>query len=193
MAQGLKAINFDKEQLLAFLPLILSLLAIIFILFVLILPQGGKVFSLSKELGEKRSALIQAERGLKNFEGTKKEIVELEKKIAEMEKRLPKQIEATLLIDTLKDITEEAKLKFSSIEPMAQKDYELKGQEEFYVELPIRVKLKCNYMDLLKFIQKIEHSSRLMKIRELAIKNNLADIWEHNVELIISTYATSRK
>jgi Tfp pilus assembly protein PilO len=193
MAISPKTIKFGKEELLASLAPISSILAIIFILFVLILPQVTKIISLTKEIKDKRSTLIMAEQGSKNLQESRKEIVSLEKKIAELEKRLPREIQTTLLIDTLKDITEEAKLKFASIEPLPQRNYEIKGLDEFYLGLPIKVKLNCTFSDLIKFIQKIENSSRLMKISELTIKNNPQNIWEHNVELAISTFAIGKK
>jgi Tfp pilus assembly protein PilO len=151
------------------------------------------MFSLSKEIEDKRNALTIAEKGSANLDETKKENDELEKKSAELEKKFPRLVETTLLIDTLKDITEESKLKFASIEPLPQIDHELKGQKDFYMELPIKVRLNCNFEDAIKFIQKIESSSRLMKIREFSIKSNPQDVWEHNVVVIISTFSIGKK
>ncbi len=193
MAINVKQIKLNKEQLLSFLPIIVSALAIIFIVFVLILPQINRLSLFSKEIVNKKQTLDLAGKGSLNFQEAKNEIAGLEKKIEELEKKLPSQIETTLLIDTLKDITEVSKLKFSSIEPLPARNFELKGQEEFYVELPINVRLNCSYVDLIKFIQKIENSTRLMKISELTVSGNTQNIWEHSVELVISSFAKGKK
>ncbi|MDP2940174.1 MAG: type 4a pilus biogenesis protein PilO [Candidatus Omnitrophota bacterium] len=191
MAQIPKSFNFNKEQFLTFLPLIICFFVIILFLLFLIPSQMKKVSTLSAQLTDKKNSLTLVERGSKSLSEAKKEIIEMGKRIVQLEKKLPKQIETTLLIDTLKDITEEARLKFSSIEPLAQRNFELKGQDEFYVELPIAVKLKCTFFDLIDFIHKIENSARLMKISKFTIRDNPQDVWEHNVELSISTFATS--
>lgn len=193
MAIGTKPIQLNKEELMKFIPSAISVSAILFLVFILILPQSSKLISFSKELLEKRNAVILAERGSLNFQEVKKTIIELEKKASQLEKGLPQQIETTLLIDTLKDITEESQLKFSSIEPMPQKRYELKGQEDFYLELPIKVKLNCTFFDLITFLEKIENSPRLMKLSDLSISSNPQNAWEHNVEVTISTFASGRK
>lgn len=192
MAVSVKTIKLDKEKALRSLPLVISSLAIIFLIFYLILPQGAKLFSLSQEIENKRSALTIAEKGSANLKETKKEIEELGKKALELEKVFPRQIETTLLIDTLKDITEESKLKFVSIEPLTQINHELKDQKDYYMELPIKVRLNCNFDELVRFIQKIENSMRLMKIREFSIKSNAQDIWDHNVEVTISTFSVGK-
>lgn len=186
-------INFDKEQFLSFLPLIVCGLAIILLVFVFLPLQISKAFSLMQQLAGKKNNMVLVERSSQNLNEIKKEIATTEEKISQLEKRLPKQIETTLLIDTLKDITQEARLKFSSIEPAGERQFELEGQDEFYLELPIKVKLRCSFFDLIAFVQKIENSSRLMKISELAIRNNPQDIWEHNVDLAISTFAMGKK
>ena len=193
MAGSIKSIKLEKEQILRFLPIIITSFIIIFLIFFLILPQVTRMFSLSREIGERRNALVIAEKGSANLKETKKENDELEKKAIELEKKFPRLVETTLLIDTLKDITEESKLKFASIEPLPQIDHELKGQNDFYMELPIKVRLNCNFEEAMKFIHKIENSSRLMKIREFSIKSNPQDIWEHNVEVIISTFSIGKK
>ncbi len=192
MATSIKQIKLSKEQIQSFLPLAVSLLVIVFISLVLLLPQVVKIPYLARELADIKNEVTLAQQGSLRFGEDKKQIALLENKAALFEERFPREIETTLLIDTLREITEEAKLKFSSIEPLPQRNYEIKGQDEFYMELPIKVRLNCNFFDMIKFIQKIENSPRLMKVSEMSIRNNPQLAWDHVVEITISTFAIGK-
>ena len=106
-----------------------------------------------------------------------------------MEKKLPQRIKTTLTIETLKGITEKAKLKFSSIEPAAVNKYIIKETNDVFVELPIRIRIRCGYYDLVDFIKKIETANQLMKISDLSIKDDASNDWEHSVDFLVSSFS----
>ena len=58
-----------------------------------------------------------------------------------------------------------------------------------FVELPVQVKLRCGYYDLVDFLKKIEQADQLMKISNIQVKNNPSHNWEHTVEFAISAFS----
>lgn len=191
MAKEKNILNkIDKEKIKFYLPFVASALVVILFLIFIFIPQKSKLNNLSSLVKSKNLLFSHVESTAQNVDKLREEIAELERKIAGLEERLPEQIEAKLLIDTLKDITKEARIQFVSIEPKKPEKIELVDQQQAYRELPILVRLKCGYNELCEFIKKIENSKRLMKIRDLKIKANPQEIWEHNIELTISTFST---
>jgi len=185
-------INISKEQLAMLLPFapfaVLVLIIIIFFSFIF-LPLNRKLSDLKTQIRSKESVLVRFERSGVDFNKLTTDIKELEVKITEYEKKLLEGKQADILIDTLKDITAESYIKFSSIEPQTPKKFSLTKQKDIYFELPIKVKLKSGYYELIDFLAKIEKAGRLMKITDLEIKGSSGNIWEHSVLLLISTFS----
>jgi type IV pilus assembly protein PilO len=191
MLKDLIKINkIDKDKIKSYLPFVIFFIVIVLFFNYIFMPQKRKLNELSSKVKNKKELLSQVEVTAQNIDELTKSIKQLEKEIAELEDRLPEQIEAKLLIETLKDITKGSRIQFVSIEPKKLEKLELAEQQQIYLELPIRVRLRCSYDELTGFIKKIENSKRLMKVSELKIKAHPQNIWEHNIELIISTFST---
>jgi Tfp pilus assembly protein PilO len=109
--------------------------------------------------------------------------------VSEFDKRLPTRLKTTLIIETLQEITKQAKLKFSSLEPAPIKKHELKETKDVFVELPVKIKLKCSYYDLVDFLEKIETAKQLMKVADLSIRDDPTNDWEHSIEFSISAFS----
>lgn len=181
--------NINEERLLVFLPFVISALIVIIFFILIFSPLNHKLNHLKSQIKKRESILVSIERGEADLDRLNCEIKELKVKINEYEKKLLGKEEVNILIGTLKDITAESYLKFSSIEPQRPKKFSLDKQKNIYLELPIKVKLKCGYYELIDFLAKIEKAGRLMKITDLKIKATVDNIWEHDVLLLISTFS----
>ncbi|MBM3248386.1 MAG: hypothetical protein FJZ10_03065 [Candidatus Omnitrophica bacterium] len=185
--------QFNKEKIKPFVPLAVALVLIILFLYFVFLPNNKKLQKLATKVASKKQLFTQVERTSQDINLLNENIANLEKEVSQLEERLPEQIEASLLIDTLKDITQESKLQFVSIEPKNTKKYEQVDQKQVYLELPITVRLKCGFNELMDFVKKIESSKRLMKISDLKIRANPQDVWGHDVEVTISTFSALKE
>lgn len=185
--------KFDKEKIKSYLRFAGTTIVVILFFNFIFWPQNQKLNELIYKVKEKTLLFSRIEKNVNNIGALRKEIDSLEKRVAQLEEKLPEQIEANLLIETLKDITEEANIKFVSIEPKNTKKFELAGQKQVYLELPITVKLKCGYEELLSFVKNIENSKRLMKVSDLSIKTNPQSTWEHAAEITISTFSSLKQ
>lgn len=186
-------IKIDKEKLMSFIPLVLQVSMILIFLVFILFPQTKKFSRLSSEIKIKKNSLAIVQRGVQDVAKLQQDLAALEDRAAEYEKQLPILIETNMLIDSLKAITEESKLKFVSIEPMVSKKFELAESNDVYYELPVSIKLSCGFFETVDFVKKIETNKRLMKISELAIRSNPADTWNHQVEVVISNFARTQK
>lgn len=152
-------------------------------------PAAGKSFKLSRSIALKKSDIATAIRSNADVKETQENLVVFRKKVEEFEKRLPKRRKTSLIIETMQQITEKAKLKFSSLDPLPLKEYELKDTNDVFIELPIKVTLKCGYYDMADFLQKIEAAPQLMKITNFNMKDDPSSDWEHSIEFVISAYS----
>lgn len=182
-------LKIEKEKLLAFVPKTLQAGLILLFALLVFIPQGRKISRIYGEIKEKSDIMVTTERTYFDLSKLKKELVDLEKKAAEYDRRLPVLVETNMLIDSLKAITRQSRLKFTSIEPVGIVNFDLPDTGDYYYELPIKIKLKCGFFDLLDFMERIEASKQLMEITALAIKSNTESPWEHDVEIVISNFA----
>lgn len=173
----------------AFVPKSLQAGLVVLFLIFIFFPQMRKISRIYGEIKEKSDIMVVKERTYFDMSRSKRELAELEKKAEEYDRRLPVLVETNMLIDSLKAITQQSRLKFTSIEPIGIVNFDLLETGDYYYELPIRIKLRCGFFDLLDFAQRIEASKRLMKVSALSIKSNPENPWEHNVEIVISNFA----
>ena len=166
-------------------PVVMVLLFVILIMW----PFSKKISEISTGIQEKENIITTVKRSSVDIQKTKKELAEFKIKVAEFEKRLPTRIKTSLIIETLQEITQKSKLKFSSLEPAPVKKYELKETKDMFIELPVRIRLKCGYYDLIDFLEKIEAAKQLMKVSELSIRSDPSQSWDHNIEFLISAYS----
>lgn len=156
---------------------------------VLIWPAISKVSSLSQNIAQKQNDITTADRSTANVKKMKEDLEKFKEKVAEFENKLPKRMKTTLIIETLQEITQKSRLKFSSLEPLPIKKYKIEETNDVFVELPVKVRLNCGYYDLIEFIKRIETANQLMKITDLSIKDDPSLDWEHIVEFSISAYS----
>ena len=193
MAIKTQNIKLEKEQLLAYIPRLSQAAVVLIFIFLIFIPLVRKIAQFNRDIKERESSLVVKERGYYDATELKKDLLVLEKEAQEDDRRIPYLIETNMLIDSLKAITREARLKFISIEPMDQVKFELPDTDSLYHELPIRINLKCGFFELVEFIKKIEDSKKLMKVTSLTIGSDSENPWEHNVEMVISSFARGDK
>jgi len=193
MAVKTQPVKIDREKLMAHLPLILQIAVVLFFLIFVLIPLAGKIYRVNNDLKEKNDLLTIKQRTYYDLSKLKNDLSGLEKRAAEYDQRLPPVVETNMLIDSFQDITRESKLKFTSIEPMALVKFELPDTGDFYYELPIRIKLKCGFFELVDFINRIEKNKRLMKVSSLQIRSNTGTPWDHQVEIVVSNFARANK
>ena len=116
------------------------------------------------------------------------EVGEIKTRANYYSRKLASKVDVPQILKELNQIAERLNIKFVSVKPLERKKAMLPGSEEFLLLTPITIKLQCGYHQLGIFINQIENSPRLMKISTLKITANARNIWEHQVELAITSY-----
>jgi len=131
-----------------------------------------------------------------NIDNFKMEVASLRNELGRYEASLPGKKEIAPILDHLSKIASQTVVKIVGIEELKEargKVPELKGARQIYSEVSIGIDLKSGYHQLGSFINKVESSARLMKLRDIEIKADPRTSREHNVKLIISAFVLERE
>jgi len=78
----------------------------------------------------------------------------------------------------------ECKVSLKAIEPLERTRIEISGRKNPYLELlPLNLRVKCDFRQLMLFLYKIEQSENLMLIGDIKIQSDPRDIWNHDIQI----------
>lgn len=83
----------------------------------------------------------------------------------------------------LNRFAEADKISLKAITPSEKKEIKVPNSNDLYLELPVNIKLECNYYQLLSFLKKIESMKNIILVNKIKVQNNPKNIWEHDIEL----------
>lgn len=156
-------------------------------------PLMGKSKKVSKQIEQRKRDIQGAEVGPDSLKELEAEIERLKTQINYYQQRLASEADVPQILKELNQIAERLKIEFVSVTPFTSEEIPLPGGEEFIFQKPIKISLRSGYHPLGIFINRIENSSRFMKITELKINTDSKDTWKHQVELVITSYGLSFK
>jgi len=115
----------------------------------------------------------------------KEEIKHLEAKITAQEKMFFSTTEDILAI--LDRFAQESKISIKTITPqnIVKKDIPHRSNLYFLI-LPIKIKLKCDYFQLIDFLKKIEGLEKTIIVNTIDIHGDNKDIWAHTIGISIN-------
>ncbi len=155
----------------------------------LIIPSVFRLILTSQNITQKENEVVTVDRSHIDLQNLQAEYERYQVKAVELGKKLPQRLKTNLIIETLREITEKSKLKFSSLEPLPIKKYVYEPTKSVFVELPVKVKLNCGFYDFVDFLKQIETASQMMKIGDFVIRSNPSSDWDHDIELTISAFS----
>ncbi len=167
---------------------ILKLLAIIIILLIINVLALVKIKALFLNYREYDADIIKKTRELAQGpevsflkQTVNSEIEQINLKIASIKTKFFPSAEELFL--WLNRFAEADKISLKAITPSEKKEIKMPNSNDLYLELPVNIKLECNYYQLLSFLKKIESMKSIILIDKIKIQNNPRNIWEHNIEL----------
>lgn len=151
-------------------------------------PLVREIKTVSAQIERKEGSIQKAKinpQFLKELEG---EIEQLGAQMAYYEENLKALRDVPQILKELNQIAEHLDIKFVSVNPLERQKVPLPGDKEYFEQVPISIKLKCGYHQLGIFINRIESSAQFMKVTQLKISLEPKDIWNHQVELVITSF-----
>jgi len=128
-------------------------------------PSMTKIRALKANLEQTTKKLEEAKLAQKKIDRLNKEIAEIEKKFYEVGRLLPTEREIPGLLRNVSSLGNDAHLEFLLFEP--QKEV----IKDFYAEVPVRLKLEGEYLNMENFIKKLSELSRIVNVSKLKFSN----------------------
>ena len=109
------------------------------------------------------------------FEKEKQEkLMEIQKMAEELNKaldKLPKASDIPLILSSFADISDRVGLEFSRFEP----GQSVKSSNPYFMETPIKVELKGNFIQIMSFLDEVSHLKRIIVGKSLSLKGQKND------------------
>lgn len=169
---------------------------------------GAKYNKLKSEVNSKTEELARGSAILTTKDNLESEINRLNLELSSLKEKLFSDPEGILFY--INRFAEETKISLNSIEPLERiqleipkegKDSKAKPKDkdkEKYIkdisQLPVNLKIKCDYHQLISFLKKIETAPKLILVDEIRIQSNPQDAWNHDIQLALRApilYATA--
>lgn len=186
---------------------ILILVILVFPFFFKMLRPNLKLYKTSL------SEVLKKDKELKIRKATISQIQKLKQEISQIEDEYKSFIQKVILgpesseaVRVITALIEGLKIEFFSFQPLpiqiqkiglsTRKDtgflkfsQETKGMDFFIWEIPVAIKIKANYANLLDFIKRIEDASRFISIKNIQITKDPTTPFVHNAEITVSMFS----
>lgn len=176
---------------------------ILFLFFKMSLP-GLKLYRVqAKEVGEKEKELGIRKATVQQVNKLKQEINKIDEEYKSFTQKIILEPQTFEAVKVITDIAKGKQIEFLLIQPLPLRKLELPGRKDeeasklmqkqvkgfFLWEIPILVKIKSNYANLLDFIKKIEDDKRFLKIKNIHIVKDPSTPLIHGTEITISMFS----
>jgi len=127
----------------------------------------------------KKSAALYATQ-----ENLNSEIKRLNLQLSSVEEKIFRETEEAFV--NINRFALESKVSLKSIEPLERTKVQIPGSKNQYLELlPLNLKVKCDFYQLLQFLNKIERAANVMPILDIKIQSDSKDIWNHDIQITL--------
>lgn len=117
-----------------------------------------------------------------NLEKYRKQIAEMEDSFEALKKQLPDDTEVPDLVDDIDEKGTQSRLVINSVKLQAEKP------AEFYIELPIEIKVSGGYHEFGAFVSGIAGMPRIVTLHDFSIKRDGDNGATLNMDILAKTY-----
>ena len=139
------------------------------------------------EIAERQELTIKKDFEAKAFEAAnldkyRKQIAEMEDSFEALKKQLPDDTEVPDLVDDIDEKGTQSRLVINSVKLQAEKP------AEFYIELPIEIKVSGGYHEFGAFVSGIAGMPRIVTLHDFSIKRDGDSGATLNMDILAKTY-----
>jgi Tfp pilus assembly protein PilO len=165
------------------LAIIISLLIICVLTFKNSLSLFSKNIKLKEEIKAKDLLLARGQGSSASQVKVSAEINKISQELLDTEKQFSSNAEE--VFSTLNKFAEGSGISLKGISPLDKKETKIPDSLDIFSEMPVSLKLKCGYFELIAFLEKLENSDKIIFIEEIKIGPDQKNIWEHEIELLL--------
>ena len=160
-------------------------LVVILVLFMVLMPQFGRLNELSKDEETLRNQLDEAKLNLTRLRSIQSDAARTEAQLIKLAQRLPDGAEIPALVVELQNIANSSGLEFDSAKIGAVVD------QSGFAEIPFTVSAKGTFYSLIDYLYRIENLQRKMVITSVSVTGNEKDYPDLKVEIKLNAYKIS--
>lgn len=183
----------DKQKIIA-ISIVAVLIAFALIQFVA-RPAIRASNNLTKQISQTRENLAKSEALIARKPQIDNQLVSFKAKLEDIKSALPLYSEMPNILQDISRFASESRIKIIRIEPVRQERLTKQAAQAevgrtplIYAEVPIKIEAKGGYHSLGAFINKIENAKNFMSVADLDIETNSADMYNHNIRVLIVAY-----
>ncbi len=164
---------------------LIAITIILLIMNVLGLSKINALFLNDKELDSDISKRTKELSNFSDISSLKKtadsEIIQTKLEIAAIKDKFFSNVEDIFF--SLSRFAEANEISLKAINPLEKVEIKIPNSNDVYLELPITLKLECNFYQLLAFLNNIEALKKTALINKIKIQSDPKNIWEHDIEI----------
>jgi len=126
-------------------------------------PARNQIERLEQERRKLEGEYIDKQQIADNLNEYRREKAELEEKLAAALLELPQEAAIDELLRQLHELGTNAALQIASIEPQAE------AKEEFFARIPVRMRVKGSYHEILTFLDEVSRMKRIVNVNDIQL------------------------
>ncbi|HEC69517.1 MAG TPA: hypothetical protein ENI31_04470 [Candidatus Omnitrophica bacterium] len=179
-----------------------------FLSFRMLLPKFKLYRASFMEVTKKEEELRVKKVTLSQIKRLREEIRGVEDKYRGFMEKVISQPESLEAIKIITELIKGLEIEFYSFQPLPLKKIELfsyksdnkrlikssfkKEKDSFFIwEIPVAIKIKTNYANLMNFIKRIEGAPKFVKIKDIRIDKDLTSPFAHDARITVSLFSLS--
>lgn len=152
-----------------------------------LLPQRGALAQTRLQLQELRAQADQVRQGLAGQAAMEAEISRLREEYKLPEVMKPPEQQLPELLELISHVARQSGVRVVAAKPKADVSKLLPGTSG-YLELPILVLVAGGYHPIGTFLDALEQSETLLRVRELSVVDNEENLYEHTGAILFQAY-----
>lgn len=164
------------------------------VFFKLIMPKQKILGSLRRTIKGRQIELARRQSTIQQNVRLKEDFLRLNKSYETYTDMLFLKEDVALVVKGFTNLSKNLKIEFVSIQPLPSKLVEgIPDNAPFFLrQMPVVLKMKADYPELLKFLGRLEKASKLMKIENLKIMKNNTTPFMHDIEVTLDVYSAAK-
>lgn len=158
-----------------------------------VIPQSRRLAEIRPKIRDLRNEMKEIQSGLRQLPSLEEEFARLSKESigpaasGAAKELVPPEERVPELLDQIAQAAKSSQVRLSQVKP-GEELSRLRPGPSGFLELPIRVEATGGYHPLGRFLDLLERSNSLIRVRQLEIKPNPEEIWRHQASLTLQAY-----
>lgn len=189
----------NRDQKTLIFTIVIACLALYVTFYFIFLPALKKDTALSRQIKEKKISLSGAQMPAAEYSLLEDKVKNIQEELQILKNKIFWEKDISRFLNTVTQLAADLQIEFVSLKPeklqpgalpVDAKKKDKKGKKDnkdkqvaLLRPVPITIILRSSYADLIKFLERIEESEKLINIYTLDIEADPSNIYRHNIKM----------